>query len=147
MCVSEKVTFPVMLWKNIHKYLCYVTGVSASQGRATDAHSEMPAYTQKYFSDIPRIRNSASGGCGHKWQLCSANAGAQGSVWFQQRAEWECISANKPITASLENCILNGFLLLLLSSLWAVKGFDSFIPSLCLPALILPSKQLLFVTI
>lgn len=31
------------------------------------------------------------------------NAGALGFVWFQQRAEWECISANKPVTASLEN--------------------------------------------
>lgn len=31
------------------------------------------------------------------------DAGVAGSVWFQQRAEWECISANKPITASPES--------------------------------------------
>lgn len=27
------------------------------------------------------------------------NAGAPGFVWFQQRAEWECISANKPVNS------------------------------------------------
>lgn len=66
MCISEKVTFPSRAMEKYSKYLCYVTGVSALEECATDACSELPAYTQKCFSDIPRIRNSMSGGCGHK---------------------------------------------------------------------------------
>lgn len=137
--------FPVMLWKNIHKYLCYITGISVFQEYATDACSEMPAC---HFWHA-RIRNSMSGGCDSN-SCALKNAGAPGFVWFQQHAEWECISANKPVTASLENWILNVFLFLLLSShhpFWMVKGFNSFILSLCLPIRILPSEQLLFVTI
>lgn len=150
-CVHLKRShFPFVLWKNIHKYLCYVTGISAFQECATDACSEMPAYAQKCFSDMLELGIAYLEAVPAGDNCALRNAGAPGSVWFQQHAEWECISANKPVTASLENWIRNVFLILLLSShrpLWTVKGFDSFILSLCLPMHILPSEQLLFVTI
>lgn len=92
-----------MLWKNIHQDLCYITGISAFQERATDACSEMPAAAQRCFSDMLEL------GTVHQEAVTAGdsgalkNAGAPGSVWFQQHAEWECISANKPVTAPLEN--------------------------------------------
>lgn len=45
-CVYLKRThFPVVLWKTIHKYLCYIIGNPAFQKCATDACSEMHALT------------------------------------------------------------------------------------------------------
>lgn len=142
--------FPVVLWKNIHRYLCYITGISVFQEYATDTCSEMPAYAQKCFSDMLELGIAYQEAVTPRNNCALKNAGAPGFLWFQQHAEWECISANKPVTASLENWILNVFLFLLLSShhpFWMVKGFNSFILSLCLLIHILLSERLLFVTI
>lgn len=92
-----------MLWKTIHKYLCYITGISAFQECATDARSEMRSYIQKCFSDMLELGIPYLEAVAARDDCARKDAGASGFVWFQQHAEWECMSANKPVTASLEN--------------------------------------------
>lgn len=132
MCISKKVTFPSCA---VEKYspisILHYRNFSVSRVcnrwmlRNAIIRSEM-------FFWHARTGNSISGGCGCKRRLRTEKCRCISFVWFQQHAKWECISAKKPVTASLENWILNVFLFLLLSShrpLWLVKGFNSFILS------------------
>lgn len=99
--------FPLVLWKNVHKCLCYVGRIPALQEHVTDTCSKMLVCAQKCFPDMLELgivyqeAVAAGDNCALK------DAVAPSFEWFQEHAVGECVPANKPITPSLEDCILN----------------------------------------
>lgn len=63
----------------------------------------MPVYALKCFSNMVELGTTYQDAVTGRDNCALKNAGAPVLVWFQQHAEWECISANKPVIASLEN--------------------------------------------